>query len=383
MSAKIEFNEQQQEAIKCAVEWYKGWKTGKHRQQVFFLTGRAGTGKTSVAQTIAELCAPRGKIAYIAPTGKAASRLRQKGCEGARTLHQFCYNILGENDEGEPIFREKAALDERPLLVVCDEVSMLGQRDNNAMIQHGLPVLALGDLGQVPPVKAVAAYSEENVDFELTQIMRQAESSNIVRASMFVREGKRLPLREYDDVRVRSGNPSLNDLNEHIGEESQIICARNDTRKGINNRIRAAMGHNPYSLPVIGEKIICLSNQHDFGFMNGEQMIIESFREPTSGEWDANWVDGMLLVRGKCLSTGKPKTAAFNPLSFSSDYETRVEAQKTCGGFDYGFAITIHKSQGSEWDYVLVIEESFGGDYRKLMYTAFTRAAKRLTVYRY
>jgi exodeoxyribonuclease V len=378
-SNDFDFNEQQKYAIRSITAWYRQYRDGLALNPVYFLAGYAGTGKTSVAKTVAELCVPAHRIVYIAPTGKAASRLRQKGCKGAMTLHSFAYNVRGENEEGEPIFVEKGVLNESPLLVVCDEASMLGARDNRALLRHNIPVLALGDTGQVEPVKDAAAYTDANVDFMLTEIHRQAADSNIIRASMFVREGKRLPIREYDDVRVREGHPKDADLVEHSGEDGQIICARNDTRRYLNARVRAILGFSG-AVPQIGEKIVCTSNQHGFGIMNGETSILLGYEEAPGYEREDD--DDGLRVRVKSLTDGKERRVKFNTLSFSADEEVATEARKSAGGFDYGFALTIHKSQGSEWDNVLVIEESLRGQYAKLMYTAITRAAKRLTMYR-
>lgn len=377
---KFEFNAQQQEAIDKAVAWYKGWQDRTHRKQVFFLAGFAGTGKTSIAQHIASLCAQAHRVVYIAPTGKAASRLRQKGCKNAKTMHQFIYNVRGEDEDGEPIFVGKGVLEESPLLVVMDESSMIGEWDNNKLLSHGIPVLALGDIGQVPPVKAAAAYTEANVDVLLTQIERQAADSNIVRASMFVRDGKRLPVREYDDVRVRA-DFTTPDLIEHAGEDGQIICSFNKTRIGINNRVRAALGFEG-DLPNIGEKVVCTFNQHGYNFMNGEQGIVKGFCAVDDAEREDDDEIGM-LIEIKSLTDGKIRKVKFNPLSFDKDYETRTAAQKSVGGFDYGFCLTVHKSQGSEWPNVLVLEEIMrGNDYSKMMYTAITRAISRLTIIR-
>jgi exodeoxyribonuclease V len=379
-AGEIEFNEQQKNAIAAAVDWFKGYKAGKHFKQVFFLAGYAGTGKTTVAQTIADLCVPNGKVVFIAPTGKAASRLKQKGCIGAKTLHAFVYNFRGEDEDGDPIFIEKGTLDERPALVVCDEVSMLGEYDNRALLAFGIPVLALGDIGQVDPVKAKAVYVEGTEDVCLTDIMRQEADSNIVRASFFVRQGKRLPPREYEDVRVRTGEIPLECLLEHATEEAQIICSFNATRSEINTRVRAALGFEG-ALPNIGEKIVCTFNQHGFGIMNGEVGIVQGYEEPTADEIEKSNDDGLRVIL-KSLTDNKVRRVHFNPLAFTGTPDERKDAVKSFGGFDYGFALTIHKSQGSEWDNVLVVEERAFGNYAKLMYTAVTRAAKRLTIYR-
>lgn len=376
----FEFNDQQNSAIEQAVNWYKGWQDRAHRKQVFFLAGFAGTGKTTIANTIAGRCVPGHRVVYIAPTGKAASRLRQKGCKNAKTLHQFIYNVRGEDEDGDPIFVSKGALEETPLLIVLDEASMIGEWDQRKLLEHNIPVLALGDIGQVPPVKAVAAYTEANVDVLLTDIERTDADSNIVRASMFVRAGKRLPVREYDDVRVRERYTD-SDLVEHAGEDAQIICSFNKTRIAMNTRVRTALGFKG-DLPNIGEKVVCTFNQHGFNFMNGEQGIVIGFGTIPDAEREDDDEIGMTIVL-KSLTDGKTRTVKFNPLSFDRNFEVRTEAQKSVGGFDYGFALTVHKSQGNEWDKVFVFEEIMrGNDYAKMMYTAITRAVKRLTIIR-
>jgi exodeoxyribonuclease-5 len=378
----MEFNEGQLQGIERIGKWFKGWQDGRHRKQVFFMDGQAGTGKTSTARKGSEECAPEYRVVYIAPTGKAASRLRQKGCKLAKTLHGFAYNVRGEDEEGEPIFHEKGFLDDKPLLVVLDEASMVGQRDMQAVLRHGIPVLALGDLGQLLPVNAPQALTPEHVDHTLTQIERQKGDSNIIRGASFVRQGKRLPLREYHDVQVRSGIPPLDDLLGHVGEDSQILCSYNNTRVGTNQAIREALGYKD-QLPMPGEKVMCMFNQHTYNFMNGEQGIVIGYEDIPDSVRDVeeDLADEMIYIRLRSLTDGKERRMMFNPLSFSHDLDTRKEALKGVGGFDFGYCCTVHKSQGSEWDRVLVIEEPMG-DYSKLMYTAYTRAINNLRIYR-
>jgi exodeoxyribonuclease-5 len=378
----ITFTEEQQAAIQAIKSWYTAFRAGLTRKQTFFLTGYAGTGKTTIARAAAEECVPNHRsIAYIAPTGKAAARLRDKGCEGARTLHSFAYNPRGEDEEGDPIFHEKDALDILPLLVVMDEASMVGEYDFNAVSRHGIPILALGDLGQLPPVKAPYSLTPDHVDFELTQILRQKAESNIIRAAGFVRQGKTLPDREYDDVRVRTGSADLDMLMEHSGEDAQILVSYNNTRVAINRRVREKLGFADSPIPQIGEKVMCTFNQHKHGMMNGEQGIIIKFEDVPEYDIGANEPEDMMYVFLRSLTDGKTRKVKFNPASFSDDGEVAKEAVKAIGGFAYGYACTVHKSQGSEWPNVLVIDEPMG-DVAKLRYTAYTRAATRLTVYR-
>lgn len=374
----MNFNEGQLEGIRKITAWFN---KGRPHKQVFFVTGQAGTGKTSFAQGAVEaLGLSPYQVVYIAPTGKAASRLRQKGCKGAKTMHQFIYNVRGEDEDGDPIFQDKAYLGEKPRLVVLDEGSMVGQYDMQSLLRHGIPVLALGDLGQLLPVNAPQSLTPDQVDHELTEIMRQDADSNIIRAASFLRSGKRLPLREYEDVRVREGKPPMMQLLAHATEEAQILCSYNKTRSIVNEDIRKALGHSG-PIPQKGEKIICWFNQHSHNFMNGEQGIVLDYDSVDDEERDDDEPPEMLMVRIRSLTDGKERRVKFNPLSFSDDADLQKEALKAPGGFQYGYCITIHKSQGSEWPNVLLIEEPMG-DYAKLMYTGATRAAQRLTIYR-
>lgn len=375
-------NDQQVAAISKAMDWYQGWMTRKHRRQMFFLAGFAGTGKTTVAKVIAALTATMDWTVFIAPTGKAASRLRQKGCPTAMTLHKFVYNVRGEDEEtGEPIFVAKGALDDLPRLVIMDEASMVGEYDTQRVMDHKIPLLALGDTGQVDPVKAAPYFTDERADVILDQIERNA--GNIVRGSMFVRQGKRLPCREFDDVRVTDASPTDDDLLSFAGEDGVILCSYNNTRARINNRIRRKMGFINRE-PGIGEKLLCTANQHGYNIMNGEQCVITGFKPIPAGSEDEDEDPGMKLVEFRSLTDGKMRVAKFNPDCFDSDSTVANEARKTVGGWDYGYCLTIHKSQGSEWPRVMIMEELLNGcPYAKLMYTAITRAITFLDIRRY
>lgn len=375
-----DFNDQQKAAVAKAVAWFKGWHAGEHRKQTFRLGGYAGTGKTTVARHIADLCGGEARVVFIAPTGKAASRLRQKGCRFAKTFHNFVYNVRGEDLEGEPIFVAKGMLDERPLLVTMDEASMVGEYDRRNLLKHGLPVLELGDPGQVPPVRDRQVFTMDTLDVLLETIERNA--GNIVKASMFVRQGKTLPLREYEDARVRDGFPDAANIKEHLGEDAVILCSYNSTRVAMNIKARAILGFTG-DLPGVGEKIICTFNQHGHGFMNGEQGIVVNYAEIPPEEREEDDEMELMYLRIKSLTDGKERQILFNPLSFSLDEEQRKAAQKGIGGVDYGWCLTAHKSQGSEWPRVLIVEERLRGvPHEQMLYTEITRAIDQFTLYR-
>lgn len=380
----MEFNQGQLAAIEAIHQWFRDFVMGRTRKQTFFLAGSAGTGKTSTAKEAASTCvggeAMLYRVSFIAPTGKAASRLRQKGCAGAKTLHQAIYRVLGEDEEGDPQFMEKVKHDDQPSLYVLDEGSMVGEYDLKNLKKRGIPILILGDLKQLPPVKAAHGVTADDVDFELTEIMRQAGESNIIRASNFVSQGKILPYREYDDVQVRPGFPSIDELVAHATEDAQILCSYNSTRIGINNDVRKALGFEG-TTPQVGEKVMCWFNQHGKNFMNGEQGIVLGFDEPQTNEVEEGDAQQMLMLTLRSLTDGRERRVKFNPLSFDPDPEISKEALRAPGGFQFGSAATIHKSQGSEWPRVLMVEERMG-DFPKLFYTGYTRAIDNLRVYR-
>lgn len=369
-------NEQQLYAINLIVNWFRGWQLQAHGQQVFKLAGYAGTGKTSIANIVVELCCGSKMSVFIAPTGKAAARLRQKGCVGARTLHQFIYRPAGENEDGDPIFVDKGSLDITPTLVCMDESSMVGERDNRNLLDRGLPVLALYDPGQVPPVKDRQVYDYDGADIVLDQIERNA--GNIVKASMVIRKGKFLPEREYEDVSVQhSFTLPDEEFMKFLDEDGIILAARNATREKMNRRARRLLGWKG-DLPEIGEKVVATANQHEHGIMNGEQAIVMGFKDLPEGAEDEDW-DEMCLMQVKMLNNGFVRWVEFNPAAFDTDLERKKAAQKCSGGFDFGYAMTVHKSQGSEWLRVLVFEESIPGvNYAQIMYTAVTRAIQYL-----
>ena len=260
----MNFNQQQTEAIAKAVKWHQ-----ESNEQVFRLFGYAGTGKTTIARTIVEQLGV--KVAYLAPTGKAVSVLRRKGCEDAMTIHRFAFQPVGENDDGEPIF---LAMDNpnngaAPDLIVLDEASMVGAREGQTLLDFGIPILSLGDPAQLPPVRAFEFFTNAEPDVMLDIIERTA-SPKLLQAAGMLRDGKTLPEREYEDIAIRSGKPRLEDLMEFIDDNSQILTCKNFARNSMNNRIREALGFTG-KFPVIGDKIIATTNDYVLDVCNGSQ----------------------------------------------------------------------------------------------------------------
>lgn len=406
MSETITLNSQQQAALDGALCWWaeiQQLKRAKplavisdHMKPVYIIAGLAGTGKTTLVKSIIKAMDLNfSEVQYIAPTGKAAAVLRRKGNVGACTLHRFAYLCLGEYEneqtgEDEPLFVARGALDHTPKLVVLDEGSMVSRQDREVLLSFNIPVIVLGDQGQLEPVKGTAGFELATAaDSTLTEIMRQAEESNIIRAAGFVREGYQLPDREYPDVSSVTGYPSTSELYEYIGLDgaSQIICGRNATRRDINAEVRSRAGFTA-PLPMVGEKIICRFNDHNRGIMNGEQFtVVEVAREAKGDSADSVDSEGKprWFIKVRSLDDGRVVEGRFNCDCFMADCDSEhyKDAMKSIGAWDFGYAITCHASQGSEWSRVMLIDEDIPGTNRsKWRYTGMTRAVDFLKYFK-
>ncbi|WLW40891.1 hypothetical protein GNAINCEL_00109 [Serratia phage KKP 3709] len=154
-----------------------------------------------------------------------------------------------------------------------------------------------------------------------------------------------MPVREYDDVKVRIGRPTQRDVLNHCGEDSVMLCAYNSTRNYLNTRARVATGHSGL-MPNIGEKVICTFNQHGPGFFNGEQGIVLGYEDLSLEEAAKQENEDLQFIVLRSLTDGRELKAFFNPLCFNHpEPEMRPMFQKYKGGFDFGYALTIHKSQ--------------------------------------
>lgn len=367
---------QQDQAIKAV----KAWLADKRGPQVFRLFGFAGSGKTTLAKHLAEDV--KGDARYACFTGKAALVLRKKGCEGASTIHSLIYKAEQDEVTGEYHFRlnpESGAAFAG--LIVVDEVSMVGEELAQDLLSFGTKVLVLGDPAQLPPVKGEGFFINAQPDVMLTEVHRQAAENPIIRMSMDIREGRGLAPGQYgDSIVVRRSGVDKDWMRDAVLGSDQVLCGLNRTRQTYNQRIRELKGLLGIALqeswtPVDGDRLVCLRNNKDKNLFNG-------------GLWTATRVQAMgekFQIRVESLD--EPGTSPvditvpaqfFNGTEGELDWRKRREADE----FTYGWALTCHKSQGSQWDNVLVFDESraFREDASKWLYTAVTRAAERVTV---
>jgi ATP-dependent exoDNAse (exonuclease V) alpha subunit len=353
--------------------WLKDARTGK-APQLFRLFGYAGTGKTTLARHIAENV--DGEVKFAAFTGKAAMMLRAKGCNDATTIHSLIYRSKTEDDTGEPSFSINRNSDVKKAdLVVIDECSMVDAELGNDLMSFGTPVLVLGDPAQLPPVKGGGFFTDHEPDVMLTEVHRQAEGNPIIRLSMMIRGGESLPLGQHGESRVmRKGEMGREDMANLVLGADQVLVGRNRTRRDFNTRMRELMGRTD-PLPVAGDRVVCLRNNKTKGLLNGATFTVKAVGKARTG---------MVTMRidPDDVSALNVKVSVLPEFFLGQEETLPWQARKLSDEFDYGFALTVHKAQGSQWDRVVLFDESFAfREHReRWLYTAVTRAAERVTV---
>lgn len=400
----MEFSPQQEEARDAVQAWLEGRAAGTDQRSSFYLGGFAGTGKTTLAHDLAMLLG--GRTEFAAFTGKAALVLQQKGCHDARTIHSLIYKPvvkssvglldlkeeLADLEEGHPnraaieaqIKEEEerlrspsfqlnpdSALKEADLLCL-DEISQIDGPMGQDLESFGVPILALGDPFQLPPVASSQGYFTSNEpDFMLTEVHRQARDSWVLKLATEIRSGKALSLGSYGDCDIL---PKKGLTVEEAVTFDQIICGTNKTRKAINKRVRQALGFD-YPLPVVGDRLICLRNDRESGVLNGSFWKVLDSREEEDGD----------TLRLALQDADRPDSGPIIVMAHRHHFEDRELPwfrAKDALEFDYGYAVTCHKAQGSQWDSVLIYDESWiaRNHRRRWLYTAVTRAASRFSL---
>lgn len=364
---------QQENGIKAVRAWLKD----PFGPQVFRLFGFAGTGKTTLAKEIAQYA--KGLVLYAAFTGKAALQLRKKGCGGASTLHSLLYKVEINQKTGEATFEldKDSRLSDAALLIV-DEVSMVDELLGNDVLSFKKRVLVLGDPAQLRPVRGEGFFINSEPDVMLTEVHRQALDNPIIHLSMEVRQGIRLRPGHWGDTRVvRRADLSRDELRELVVGADQVLCGMNKTRTAFNSRIRDIKGlvgdDKPFH-PAVGDRLICLRNNREKALFNGGIFSVDEV---------ANYGGNLDVVVKSQDEERSPLTVKvfeefFNGTENSLDWRDRKRSDE----FTFGWTITCHKAQGSEWDNVLVFDESgvFRDEQMNWRYTAITRAAQRLTM---
>ena len=409
----------QEQAKDLILEWFFN-----RSDPVFVLAGYAGTGKTFLINYVVKkvLGLKAGEEAvFVSPTGKAATVLAQGGTV-AGTVHGLIY-IRDEDDfdvdeNGEIVqknrlsFYKRESIDERIRLIVVDEASMVNKEMLNDLLSFGVKCLCCGDNAQLPPVSGESTLLD-NPDYLLTEIVRQATDNPIIRLATMARKGEIIPCGDYGDkVSVVSRRFFYGEQRKRaLLRANQIICGRNKTRNDLNREMREYLGTSESLLPLAGEKLICtlndweqpLDEEEKFHLVNGiigraEEDVTEGMDFLARLAFQADGIGGRVEVpidTGIFLSKEyahgygeKALTLKGGYLVHEGNYEMfrrfKVEKEEIISRFEFAYAITCHKAQGSEFEFAVVFDEAwvFGEEKHRWLYTAITRAKDRLLIVR-
>lgn len=385
----MELTRKQEEGLRIAIERYR------MEEPYTVIAGYAGTGKSTLIRFIIEaLNFNPEQVAYIAYTGKAAQVLRNKGCPNAMTAHRLLYHSK-QRPDGTYFHIPRDSIGTYKLIVV-DEVSMLPKKMWDLLLSHGRYVIACGDPGQLPPVSEEDSPSIlDHPHIFLDEIMRQAKDSEIIRLSAAVRERKPISVYKGTEINIVRKRDVIDGM---LTWADQIICGKNNTRYQLNSYFRTLKwGKDVNVTPIEGDKIICRHNNWDKVNRVGDALVNGSIGTLSSFHISPNpWLEQKCII--DFLPDKYDEDDSDNDIMFRSlliDWKLLTKNEFTVTKenfrmfpkwlrpeqFEYGYAITCHKSQGSEYDKVLVFEEILKDtDHARWLYTAITRAAKKLTI---
>ncbi len=337
----IALSEEQKDIIRALI-------TKKGEEQVQTVGGYAGTGKTTLIATLVQKLSNWAVCAY---TGKAANVLRRKGIAGAQTIHSTIYQPYDDN--GEVYFDLIAPHNFVKDGFIVDEGSMVGKEIYEDLLSFGKPVIFVGDHGQLEPVSGDFNLMQ-NPMYKLDKVHRNA--GEIAHFAEHLRFGRN-PWDFKDREKVQIG--TVHDIgNDHLLGTDQIICAYNKFRVNTNERIRHALKHK--GLIEVGERVMCLKNNKPRGLFNGMQGVVKAFRFNTM-DFES---DGTLHPYVK-----------YDPEQFGKERTELKPGRDAPLPFDYAYCVTCHKSQGDEWENILVYEQICDKwDHKRWAYTAASRA---------
>ena len=361
----MSWSPQQDAALKAVADWLR-----RGDRPVFRLFGYAGTGKTTLAKHIAEHV--DGEVAFGAYTGKAALVLRTKGCTDASTIHSMIYRSRESDENGPQFVINRQSPASKADLIIIDECSMVDEELGRDLLSFGQPVLVLGDPAQLPPVKGGGFFTEGEPDVMLTEVHRQAKDNPIIHLSMMVREGGRLEPGTYGESRIirrREIDAST------VMAADQILVGLNKTRRLYNARLRELNGYRD-PMPAAGEKLVCLRNDKTKGLLNGGTWTIQALRGIR------NDFIRMDVLPDDDARRRSVEVAVHKAFFDGTEEEVPFVLRKESDEFTYGYALTVHKAQGSQWDDLVLFDESYAfREHRsRWLYTALTRAAEKVTV---
>lgn len=382
----------QQKSLETIINWYKS--TQKGGPQAFItLGGYAGSGKTTLIAVIRQDLAKLDKdlkVGFASYTGKAARVLRNRLTEQkvllpkdtVGTIHSLIYSPIVNEKEEIIGWKTKDKIDRK--LIIIDEASMVDETIWRHLLSYQVPIIVVGDHGQLPPIAGNFNLMQDP-QIRLEQIHRQASENPIIGLSINAREKGEIEFGSYSD-NVKKYDLSDLDSQDRLIElfnsqenDTIILCGYNTTRVRLNNQIRTLRGFDS-PIPQVGDRVICLRNNHAKNIFNGMLGTIESIEVA-----DENWYlaqialdDEEIFYKGLIF---RAQFGSNTSLNFTNQRSLLMKGDL----FDFGYALTVHKAQGSQAKRVILFEERFKqmdeNQWKRWLYTAVTRAEEELYIF--
>jgi exodeoxyribonuclease V len=406
----LTLNPQQMAAVNKVGAWFS-----KRPTEPFLLAGVAGSGKTTLAESALIKCGLEPEsILLCAPTGKAARVLASKTGRETMTVHSAIYAVkktqidklraalteqldtqevlnkknsqttealaelesvnksiadleyeikvaLHESDGPSFSFSDKSA---GAKIMLIDEASMLGQQTIDDLEKVPVPKMYIFDPFQLPPIKQKWGLEGVEPDVFLTQIMRQGEGSGVATAAGDIREGRELQSYGKEFRILPRGTITIE---QYAQDYDLILTGTNALRQEINDKIRKYLGFPKE--PMVGDKLVALSNNRETGINNGEILFITKIH----GFYPSVKPRSVRMDLVDAYGTEYTRVQAYLPAFYNQSLSAGAPIGMMC--FTYGYCLTVHKSQGSEAKKVCVLDSWKGDNYERWLYTAVTRAS--------
>lgn len=384
----IDLTVEQKHVLNTLWQWYKN----PERKPYITVGGYAGTGKTtliSIFRKYLKEAKPETKVAFCSYTGKATRVLRSKIVEAKSvfkqdnisTIHALIYSPMINSSEEIIGWEQKEELEYD--LIIVDEASMIDEKIWRDLTSYKIPIIAVGDHGQLPPISGAFNLVEKPM-LKLEHIHRQAAENPIIKLSIDARTTGFIEYGNYGGM-VKKLNKADHDTQEYVNDllssfktDTLVLCGYNFTRVKLNKFIRNNLGFES-DIPTARDRVICLRNNHKKDIYNGMMGTIKSITQ----EDDVNFLATIAFDDELSSFEGLISQEQFNSTE-SKNFTSSRKKSVSVDLFDFGYAITVHKAQGSQARRVILFEERFSKMddemWKKWLYTAVTRAEEELII---
>jgi exodeoxyribonuclease V len=386
----VKLSADQRQALEKIIKWLR---TPNRSPNYFTFGGYAGTGKTTLTALLRQILHkknPKLKVALVSYTGKAARVLKttlvqQEASykqDSVGTIHSLIYEPMINSKSDIVGWNKKQKIDVK--LIIVDEASMVNYDIWQDLLSFNLPVLAIGDHGQLPPIEGrFNLMGKPNVKLE--KIHRQAENNPIIKLSIQARKTGKVSVGNFGphieklDQSSMDTQEKVQDLLKNFNQQTMILTGYNSTRVKINEFIRQHKFFDPSPEPMVGDRVICLRNNHAkhiYNGMLGEITFLESIND--NHFYAEINLDENQTYKGNIY---KNQFGAIKPKNYTKGERKLL---KGIDLFDFGYALTVHKAQGSQAKRVILFEERFkqmdDEQWRRWLYTGITRAEEELYI---